>query len=205
MKTHSLVTAAALTTVTLAFSGCAVDGPVAVSSRAASPSATPTPTPTPAPQAALGSRANPFPVGTPGKYDPASVWTFTGQATNPDATAEVIAGNQFNQSPPAGQTYVKTKFTISLANTPEVANGADPGSSFRIAYVGNDGNTYQDQGCTPASPEVNYGSLGTMYGGATATGVVCVIVPVTAIPGGTWSINSQVKQAVAFFAGAPAS
>jgi hypothetical protein len=183
MKSHSIVTAAALATVVLALSGCAASGPVAVSSHAASPSATSTPTATPTPQAALGSRANPFPVGTEGKYDPASVWTFTGQATNPDATAEVIAGNQFNQSPPAGQTYVKTKFTIALANMPEVANGADPGGSFRIAYVGNDGNTYQDQGCTPAAPEMNYGSLGTMYGDATATGVVCVIAPAAAIPG----------------------
>jgi hypothetical protein len=132
------------------------------------------------------------------------VWTFTGTSTNPDATAEVIAGNEFNQAPPAGQTYVKTKFTIALANTPEVANGADPAASFRIAYVGSDGNTYQDKGCTPAAPDVDWATIGTMYGGATATGVICVIAPMSAIPGGTWSINSQVKQSVAFFAGAPA-
>jgi hypothetical protein len=205
MKSHSILTASALTAVLLGLTGCAASGPIAISSHSATASATSTPTPTPTPEAARGTRANPFPVGTQGQYDPASVWAFSGQATNPDATAEVIAGNQFNQQPSAGTTYVKTKFAIALANTPEVANGADPGASFRIAYVGNDGNTYQDMGCTPAAPEMNYGSLGTMYGGATATGVVCVIAPVAAIPGGTWSISSQVKTAVAFFAGAPAT
>lgn len=205
MKFHSILTAAAVTAVLVGVTGCSAGGPVAVASHSASPSSSTTPTVTPTPTAALGTRANPFPVGTSGQYDPTSVWTFTGSPTNPDATAEIMAGNEFNAQPPAGQTYVKTKFTIALANTPEVANGADPAASFHIAYVGSDGNTYQDNGCTVPAPDQDYMNIGTMYGGATSTGVVCAIVPTTAIAGGTWSINSQVKQAVAFFAGAPAT
>ena len=115
-----------------------------------------------------------------------------------------MAGNEFNEQPTAGMTYVTTKFTIVLANNPETAGGADPAGSFRIAYVGTDGNTYEDKQCAVPAPDMRYQSLGTMYGGATAVGSVCAIVPVGAIAGGTWSINSQVKQAVAFFAGAPA-
>jgi hypothetical protein len=115
-----------------------------------------------------------------------------------------MAGNEFNEQPTAGTTYVTTKFTIALANTPEVANGADPAGSFRIAYVGSDGNTYEDKQCAVPAPDMRYQSLGTMYGGATTTGTVCSIVPTGAIAGGSWSISSQVKTAVAFFAGAPA-
>lgn len=201
MKSHSVVVTAVLTAVLIGASGCsAASGPVAAKPRASSTS--PSPTPTPTPTAALGTRSNPFPVGTAGQYDPTSVWTFTGSPTNPDATAEIMAGNEFNEQPTAGTTYVTTKFTIALANTPEVANGADPAGSFRIAYVGTDGNTYEDKQCAVPAPDMRYQSLGTMYGGATAVGSVCAIVPVGAITGGTWSINSQVKQAVAFFAGA---
>lgn len=44
-----------------------------------------------------------------------------------------------------------------------------------------------------------------MYGGATAEGTICVIAPISAIPGGTWSVSSLIKQSVVFFEGAPAS
>lgn len=195
-----ILTSASVLCVAIILAGCSTTGPAKSSSHAASPPSSSKPAPTPT--AALGTRPNPFPVGTSGKYDSASSWSFVGQDTDPDATATLMAANQFNEQPVAGQAYVFTKFTISLA-ADVAASGGDPYASFAIAYVGNDGNSYEDKQCDVPAPDMRYQSLGTMYGGASTVGTVCAIVPSGAIAGGAWSVSSHLKSAVAFFVGAP--
>jgi len=194
---HPNRTVVALLGLTIVLSGCTAAEPESPAARPSHSTSTQAHSPTPA--AAAGTRVNPYAVGTMGRYDPESVWSFTGQSTDPNATAAIMAANEFNEQPAAGQVYVSTKSTISLADSAAASAGADPYASFTIAYVGNDGNTYEDKQCAVPAPDTRYQSLGTMYGGATAVGSVCAIVPSGAVAGGAWSIRSQVKPAVAFF------
>lgn len=161
-----------------------------------------TPTPTPTPESAIGTRANPFPVGTPGQYDSKSVWTITVTGTDGDAWPEVQKVNQFNEAPRAGYTDVIGELTVSAGAAADA--GADPGQSLSVAYVGSDANSYDtiNHPCG-VLPDTSLQDAGTMYGGATRNVLVCAQVPTTAITGGTWSVAYiDGGTAPAFFTGA---
>lgn len=182
----------------LGLSGC-TGGPVAVKSSSGTKATT-----TPTPAAQQGTRENPFPVGTAGKYDATSAWTFTFGSTVPDAWAQVSAANQFNEGPPAGSSDVLSSVTMVLVKNSSTVNGADPSSSFEIDYVTKSGNSFSssenDCGVLPA-PEVS--EIGTMFGGASATAEICSQVPTADVPGGSWSVRPYSgAAALAFFAGA---
>ncbi len=166
--------------------------------------AAPTPSPTPTPEPAAGTRDNPIPIDTLTEYSADSMWNFSVGATNPDATADVLAANQFNTPPADGSVFVLAPFY--LTTKPEApAEGADPWASLSIEYVTPQGNTFGDSNANcGVAPGVDLYSIGTMYGGAESRFNVCLAIPVDGVSGGVWRVASQIDPTASIFlAGAP--
>ena len=76
------------------------------------PQANPTPTPTPVPVVPVGStRANPVPFGA--TFPLGNGWSLKIESITPDATAIVLAENQFNDSPAAGNQFFIATVTVT--------------------------------------------------------------------------------------------
>jgi hypothetical protein len=130
--------------------------------RAPAPTPTPTPTPAPTPSPAVGTRGNPFPVGTRVSN---SAWAVTVNNTNFDAWPVIEAANIFNDPPSQGGQDVLTNFTISYLG---------PGSTtlsdliIDLGVVGQSGVEYKsfvnDCGVEPSPSEIDYS---TLFSGAT--------------------------------------
>lgn len=107
-----------------------------------------------------GTRANPYPLGTTVAGDE---WQVTVNSYNPDATAEVLAANQFNDPPAEGNVY-------SLANVTLTYTGDTSGTSFEITvdYVNAAGNVIATHDNMAVAPDSI--GLDEMYSGASVTG-----------------------------------
>lgn len=201
MKTIIASVVALALAATLA--GCTMDsgGPVKGTTKPTTVSESQTPTPTPTPEAALGTRPNPFPVGTPGKHSKDSVWTFTWADTDGNAWQKIQQSNQYNSPPEDGHAFVLA--STKVATDPGLpAEGADPTASFTISYVGSDGNSYTAAGDCGALPSKAWYEFGRMYANASQDGLVCASVPTAAVSGGTWHVQSLVGVGDAYFVGA---
>jgi len=203
MKTSSRAATAALvlaSAITLA--GCSSEsGPVAGTKAPTKAPSESSATPTPTAEAKAGTRANPFPVGSPGKHSAESVWTFTWDGTNADGWSEIQKANEFNEAPSAGQSFVLSSTTVA-AGSDIGTEGGDPIASFAISYVGSDGNTYPAAGDCGVLPGTAVYEIGRMYPDAAQKGFVCSVVPTDAVAGGTWNVQALVGSGTAFFAGA---
>jgi hypothetical protein len=196
----ALVAAAA---ITVGLVGCSSPGPVKGTVAAAPVVHTATATPKPTPSkavAALGTRSNPFPVGTPGKYDQSSMWTFKFAATNTDGWDAIQNETGLAPAPPAGTKDIIVSVTISAGATQEAEN---PYDDVDFNYVGSDGNTYPaDDACGYVLAD-GFENATAMYSGASRTYTVCSQVPDAAISGGAWTANySTGESPTAFFKGA---
>ena len=187
--------------------GCSADGPVVkeVAETAEAPSATPTETPK-AVEAAVGTRENPVPVGTPAKHSERSMWTFTVAPTDTEAWPEVLASNEFNSAPADGSTYIVAPVHIGADDIEAAKSGADPWASFQWEYVTAGGNSFGSTTCSAVLPAPgDLSQLGTMYGGAQGDFLASAVVPNADIAGGTWKVSSLIDAATgAFFVGASA-
>lgn len=132
------------------------------------------------------------------------MWTVTVTGTNGDAWADVQRQNPYNTAPADGYSDVLGNLTIG-AGDGAPAEGADPGESLQVTYVGSDGNSY-DTINYPCGGDMGGATLqdaGSMFGGASRPVTVCAQVPSAAIAGGTWSVTSYLDASqIAFFAGA---
>lgn len=117
--------------------------------------------------AAAGTRENPHPLGTSVANNE---WEVTVNSVDPDATAAVLAENQFNEPPADGNVYLLANVTIT-----RIAD--EPGSSFELGfhYVTAAGNVTGDYDTMAVVPdELGYDEL---YTGASSTGNVAFEVP----------------------------
>ncbi|KQO63756.1 hypothetical protein [Curtobacterium sp. Leaf261] len=186
----------------IALAGCSSNpsGPVAGKSPSTAKS-TPTQTQTPKPEAQQGTRENPFPANSAAKYSTDSVWTFTLKSSTTDGSAAVAAANEFNEAPAAGMNYVLATVGVNADSTMP-SSGADPVASFAVAYVGSDGNTYANDGTCGVLPDKPLYEIGTMYANASQDATACAVVPSSAVAGGSWRVQSLVKNdSSVFFAG----
>jgi hypothetical protein len=209
MKTLTRAAAAAAVLAgAIALAGCssqAESGPVAgtaapTKSAAAEVS---TPTPTATPEAKVGTRANPFPAGTPGQYDAASIWTVTVASTDGDAWDDVQKVNPYNEAPKPGYSDVIGTISVAAGNGAD-ENGVDPGQSLKVGYVGTDANSYDsiNHPCGVLA-DTSLQDAGVMYAGAVRQVLVCAQVPTAAVAGGSWGVTFIDGTApTAFFAGA---
>jgi hypothetical protein len=139
-----------------------------------------------------GTRAIPWPTGTPAKYSTDSVWTFTFGLTAVDQYAAIAAFNEFADAPGEGSMYITAPVTISIEDNEQTASGADPWASLSVTYVTSSGNTAEECLSELPGPGDLY-AVGTMYGGATAEFLACAIVAADEVSGGTWAVRSLIE------------
>jgi hypothetical protein len=134
----------------------------------------------------LGTRENPFPIGTPVSN---SEWKIT-LGMPRVADDEVAAENQFNSPPRRGMEYVIVPVTAEYKGT-----GTGNLLFVRVGFVGNDNVTYDDH-CGVVPDELS--NIGDLYKGGVAKGNTCVTVPQ---PGrGLWTLKTGFLGEPAFFA-----
>ncbi len=117
------------------------------------------------------------------------MWRFSIGATNPDATAGLIA-DYYMPEPASGNVYISAPMYVKAKEDNAYPDGADPYGSFDVKYVSAQGNTYTSATCVTTGDLL---SVGTMYPGAEARPTVCVEIPADAVSGGAWRVGSLVK------------
>lgn len=118
-----------------------------------------------------GSRENPVPIGTEVSSDE---WTVVVNSVKLDATAEVLAANEFNSAPADGSQYALINYTVTY--TGENPNGEMAWDS--VEYVTADGRTIDMLGGTGfATPSDSFDPFVTLYSGGSASGNIVLEIP----------------------------
>jgi Divergent InlB B-repeat domain len=130
--------------------------------------------PPPPPPAPIGTRANPVPFGQPAPIG--NGWTVTVTQYYPNATAMVLAANQFNDPPPAGSQDVMIAVTATYNGTG--SSHLDSGYTFRAVGSANVAYTTFDHSCgvLPA-PNLDLDDPTVFTGGTVSGNAACWIVP----------------------------
>lgn len=115
----------------------------------------------------VGSRANPYPLGT---AISSRDWTVTVNSFNTNATGKVMGANSFNEEPPSGKTWALANVTVTYIGD----DSASP-SAVGVSYVTGSGNTVQTYDAFAVVP--NQMSTNELYNGASATGNVGLLIP----------------------------
>lgn len=119
-------------------------------------------------EAKVGTRENPAALGSEivGKD-----FTVKINSVNLAATDLVMAANEFNEAPAAGNVYALVNATVTYT-------GADSGyaSEAEISYVSADGKVYNSFDSIAVAPEPTLG-LDELYKGASATGNIVIQIP----------------------------
>ena len=158
------------------------DGAELVATYAVDAATSPTPTET---TEAVGTRTNPVPIDTAFKVG--DNWEVSLAATNPDATAAVLAENQFNEIA-EGRVAVMVSVTLTYVG----AESGTPWLDLTMSYLGASGNTFgtgSDDSCGVIPAELM--DVNEMFPGATSTANECFAVPASDVAGGTWIIEES--------------
>lgn len=142
--------------------GSAQTPPVADAS--AQPERAPDPAPNPA--AELGTRENPYPLGTTVSTDD---WEVIVNSWTPGADQQVKAANMFNDEPGEGQEYGLVNLTVTRVGE----ESASPMFEVRVDYVSASGNVFDDFAVAPDALSDN-----ELFTGASATGNEALMVPI---------------------------
>jgi hypothetical protein len=124
------------------------------------------PAPPPPPNPALGTRENPYPRGSTATL--ADGWKVTVASTIPDATAAVLAENQFNDPPASGNQF----FIVRVTATYTGQGSKSFSGSFRLRAVGTSAVSYSTfaNSCGVIPDEI---SSAEVFTGGTVTGNEC--------------------------------
>ena len=115
--------------------------------------------------AQAGTRENPHPLGTTVSNDD---WSVTVNSWTPAATKAVLAENQFNEKPAAGQEYALVNYTVTRLGE----EAASPMFDVRVDYVSASGNVFETFAVAPDAIEEQ-----ELFKGAKTTGNKAIIVP----------------------------
>lgn len=116
-----------------------------------------------------GTRENPYTVGTKISSDD---WDMTITNVTLDATDEVLAENEFNETPDAGNQYMVVDVDITYnGNEPE---GEMPMATFEYVTAG--GNTIDGLDDMVVAPNA-LDSMENLYNGATTSGSIAIQIP----------------------------
>lgn len=114
-----------------------------------------------------GTRENPYPLGTAIANDE---WSVVVNSFDAAATDQVLAENEFNEEPPAGETYALANVTIT-----RVAAEAQTPMMVTVEYVTASGNvigSWDNPAVAPDAVDSN-----ELYEGATVTGNLVFLIP----------------------------
>jgi hypothetical protein len=100
-------------------------------------------------------------------------WTLTAQAYEADATAAVMAANEFNTPPAAGQRYITIHLSATFAGRPDAQKSTV--SDLSLRSVGAKGVAYNSYDCS-ASLAKPLETFTDVFAGATLEGDVCFLI-----------------------------
>lgn len=116
-----------------------------------------------------GTRENPFSIGTKLSSDS---WDVTVTDVTLDATDEVLAENEFNESPEDGNQYMTVDLDITY--TGDEPDGEMPMAT--VEYVSAGGNTFDGLDDMVVAPDA-LDTVENLYRGATTSGSVAIQIP----------------------------
>jgi hypothetical protein len=134
------------------------------------PTPTPTPTPTPSPPAALGTRANPYPLGAEVSVRD---WKVRVNSVKFNAWDDVRAANSFNDAPAPGWEDVIVNVTMTYTG----AKTGTPWLDFDMKYVGATNVGYPTSGFDHycgVPPAPNLSDFNDVFPGGSVTGNRCL-------------------------------
>ena len=132
-----------------------------------------------------GSQEQPHPLGTAapvGDYE-VTVLSFVA-----DATADVMAANQFNETPPAGSVYSLVRLRATYTGETE----GTPAFDLTAGYIGADGRVYSDPDCSAVEPDSMIDQPSVVAGG-TVEGNFCLLMPAANLGTGALFVESTVS------------
>lgn len=141
-------------------------------------------TDTPAKPAAaeVGTRNNPYPIGS--KITDGD-WDLVVNSVTLDATQAISAANAFNDAPASGSQFLMVNITATYnGNDPD---GKDPLVS--VDYVTKDGNTIDGTEKLIVPPD-QFDMMKTLYEGASTTGNLAFEVPSATVGDGTLAVRA---------------
>jgi hypothetical protein len=144
-----------------------------------------------------GTRDNPLPlgttitVGTPGSPE----WEITVGPATLDATAEVLAANQFNDEPEDGFQYALLNLDVTYIGD----TSGTPWVDLSVSFVGSDAVTYQSFDSFAVAPNP-WTDINELFPGGSGSGNVVIAVPTAAAADGTWRVGASFFGDDLFFA-----
>lgn len=128
------------------------------------------------PSAALGSYANPYPVGT--AMTTVDGWSIQIDSVTPDGTQQVLAENSFNTAPAAGRQFFIATVTATWTGT-----GAESfDGNFRLRVLGANNETYTAFGDACGVTPNEWDESTIVASGESVTGNLCWSVPTEELP-----------------------
>lgn len=147
--------------------------------------------------AAVGTRANPAPIGSTAEFSEAGapIWKITPGAPVLNANDVVAAENQFNEAAPAGSQFAMLPVTVEYVG-PETGT---PAVDISVSFVSAAGTTHETYDVTAVGPDELF-TINEMYPGSVETGNVVVAVPSADVENGTWAVSGGLFSEDYFFA-----
>lgn len=141
-----------------------------------------------APAPELGTRENPAPLGTTIEVTELGevVYELTMGPSTLDATALVLAANQFNEAPPEGFQYALIPVTVTYLGD----ESGLPWVDFTIEFVSAAGTTHTESDSFAVAPAPTFMDINDLYNGASGTGNIVILIPTENASAGTWSVST---------------
>lgn len=139
----------------------------------------------PPPPPPAGTRDDPLPAGSPVTIGD---WQVALAPTNRDATAAVMAENEFNEPPAEGRVFVMTEATVVYMGAESGTPWIDLTFDF-VDAAGNTAGTDMESYCGVIPNDI--ADVGEMFAGASATGNVCLSLPADQVEGGAWIVSDS--------------
>lgn len=135
-----------------------------------------------------GTRDNPAPLGSTIEItefgDP--VYELTMGPSTLDASAQVLAENQFNEAPPAGFQYALVPVTVTYVG----AESGLPWVDIRVEFVSAAGTTHTESDSFAVAPAPTFMDINDLFTGASGTGNIVILIPTDNAAGGTWAVST---------------
>lgn len=151
----------------------------------------------------VGTREAPLALGENRKLANDSAWTVGVLASDLDAFEAVRSADPYQEAPEDGEVFVLANVSIetdaaALADQGhDISDGAEPGYSVLVEFVGNEGRSYDGTSGTWCYTDNLLTEAGVVYDdGVVVTGDVCIAVPEGEVEGGLWRLSNLVNDAV---------
>ena len=129
------------------------------------------------------TRENPLPLNTPIETDE---WSIVVNSVDLDATAEVAAENEYNDTAPEGSVFVLINVTAKY--TGKNTQGEPP--TFRVEYVNKAGNSFDEfSGNTYVLYPDRFPAGQSLYEGASSTGNILLTLPKEGLTEGVLAVS----------------